>query len=301
MLDSNPIFIGGVGRSGTTLLYLMLNSHSQLAIGPELHFLAPPDLGRKLIETCWDLSQEELSDVAPSVTEKDPIIHSYRKFAMRCKRWGISYEELMQLANKVMEIQRDNNESAASRCVLFEGLGKLRCKRTNKKRWGGKIMQEVGAWNELWANAWPNAQLIHIIRDGRDVAASQLCDHKSWSLQNIGNTATLWAQMVNSRHKVSSDPRCIFIRYEDLVLKSKETMEEVLKFLDVPWEDGVLKHTEADQELFKNHFNHPSYKQALRPINASSIGRYKRDLSRQDINIFEEIAGVELAELGYRI
>ena len=40
-LDSNldPIFIIGVGRSGTSLLQSMLNSHSKIAFTPETHFI----------------------------------------------------------------------------------------------------------------------------------------------------------------------------------------------------------------------------------------------------------------------
>ena len=37
MVDSNsPIFIGGAGRSGTTLLRVMLDSHPRIYCGPEL-------------------------------------------------------------------------------------------------------------------------------------------------------------------------------------------------------------------------------------------------------------------------
>lgn len=41
-LTFDPIFIGGEGRSGTTLLRVMLDSHSAIACGPETHFLVDP-------------------------------------------------------------------------------------------------------------------------------------------------------------------------------------------------------------------------------------------------------------------
>ena len=41
---SNPIFIGGCGSSGTTLLRKMLNMHPNVAVGPELSVFDRPEL-----------------------------------------------------------------------------------------------------------------------------------------------------------------------------------------------------------------------------------------------------------------
>lgn len=38
-MDFDPIFIGGEGRSGTTLMRVMLDAHSAISCGPETHFL----------------------------------------------------------------------------------------------------------------------------------------------------------------------------------------------------------------------------------------------------------------------
>ena len=35
-IDNTPIFIGGAGRSGTTLLRVLLDTHPRIACGPEL-------------------------------------------------------------------------------------------------------------------------------------------------------------------------------------------------------------------------------------------------------------------------
>jgi Sulfotransferase family len=50
--QSAPIFVGGDGRSGTTLLSLILDSNSELVVGPELHFRGPANLGASCVEAC---------------------------------------------------------------------------------------------------------------------------------------------------------------------------------------------------------------------------------------------------------
>ena len=43
-MDFDPIFLGGEGRSGTTLLRVMLDAHPTISCGPETHFLVDEKL-----------------------------------------------------------------------------------------------------------------------------------------------------------------------------------------------------------------------------------------------------------------
>lgn len=36
--------------------------------------------------------------------------------------------------------------------------------------------------------------------------------------------------------------RCMMVHYEQLVLQPKKSMEKILEFLDIPWNDSVLHH-----------------------------------------------------------
>ena len=68
MASNRPIFIFGCPRSGTTLLSLMLHSHSRIAIPPETRFLMPVYRRRKEFGDLTVLSREnelvKLRDVA---------------------------------------------------------------------------------------------------------------------------------------------------------------------------------------------------------------------------------------------
>ena len=47
---NDPIFIGGDGRSGTTLLNVILDSHPTLSVAPEYHFNGGSDLGATALQ-----------------------------------------------------------------------------------------------------------------------------------------------------------------------------------------------------------------------------------------------------------
>lgn len=54
-----------------------------------------------------------------------------------------------------------------------------------------------------------------------------------------------WNQAITTMHdqcKEIGPDRCLLVKYEKLVLQPKESMEEILKFLDIPWNDSVLHH-----------------------------------------------------------
>ena len=55
-MDFDPVFLGGEGRSGTTLLRVMLDAHPSIACGPESQFLADPrfrEFHKHFRDTWW--------------------------------------------------------------------------------------------------------------------------------------------------------------------------------------------------------------------------------------------------------
>jgi Sulfotransferase domain len=79
------------------------------------------------------------------------------------------------------------------------------------------------------------------------------------------------------------------IRYEDLVADLERSVRAMCEFLGVEFEPAMLDHASANHSLFENPYNHPSYKQAAQPVNASAVGRYRDDLSPEEIATFNRI------------
>ncbi|MGI0025761.1 MAG: sulfotransferase family protein, partial [Nitrososphaera sp.] len=210
----------------------------------------------------------------------------------------VGFEELPALIRAALKDTSSNLVSFEERCRLIDMIGESRRANNGKKRWGIKIMREVKNCKR-YLKVWPKAQFIHIIRDGRDVAASQMAEHGSWGYQDIEKAARGWMELAQKTRDNAEQGKLLEIRYEDLVLDSEETLRRITGFLGVPYVPVMVNHQDADHTLFKNPYNHASIKQVIHPINASSIGRYKRDLSEGQVATFERIAGAELLALGY--
>jgi hypothetical protein len=292
-----PIFIGGDGRSGTTLLSVVLDSHSDLVVGPELHFSGPKNLG-PYVKKCAKLLACGDPSVFGKGLKENPDLKLGVQFAKRCHRFGIEFSELVKLIDEAVSETTGNLDGFDQRCVLINKIGELRRIRTQKARWGIKIMREIKTLHK-YNKIWPGAQFIHIIRDGRDVAASQLIEHGTWGYADIEKAAKGWVNLIRTARKQASDHNYFEISYEDLVRDTEVTLVRLMEFLGLPLERAMLKHSVVDHTLFDNAYNHASISQVVKPINSSSVGRFREDLSVEQQEIFWDIAGSMLDELGY--
>ena len=127
-----PIFIVGCQRSGTTMLRLMLDSHSQISCGPETRFLE--DLER-IVGPDWK----------------------------RLSQFGYSQEEWLKRIR-----------------AFFEGIQSDYARSRGKTRWADKSPRYALHIHFL-LQVFPDAQIVHVIRDGRDVAVSHRKRFGYWS------------------------------------------------------------------------------------------------------------------------
>ena len=119
--NSCPIFIGGEGRSGTTLLSLMLNSHSQIAHGPELHFRGPVNLGDYIL-SILDKKTKPDNDQWESYRHNDETYAGFH-FVNRCHRCGIDEHLLRNLINETMRKTNTNIEKKRRHGIVSDFCG----------------------------------------------------------------------------------------------------------------------------------------------------------------------------------
>ncbi|HEX2303158.1 MAG TPA: sulfotransferase, partial [Gaiella sp.] len=157
-------FIVGVARSGTTLLRLMLDAHPEMAIPPETHFIP------KVIKAC-DLADDPHEAVFELLTTH--------------RRWpdyGLDADELRERLDRIAPL------SAGDALRAFYGLY---AEKQGKPRWGDKSPSYVRRMRRV-ASALPEAHFVHLVRDGRDVALSQV--EVDFGPDQIADAARDWVE-----------------------------------------------------------------------------------------------------------
>ena len=81
------------------------------------------------------------------------------------------------------------------RCVVIDAVGEHRRTATGMRRWGTKIERQIDRLADF-ARRWPAAHFVHVVRDGRDVAASNITGGQEWSYKTIPEAAAGWLAVV---------------------------------------------------------------------------------------------------------
>jgi len=145
---------------------------------------------------------------------------------------------------------------------------------------------------------FPQARMIHIVRDGRSVAASVM--KLDWGPNTINAAAYWWINRV--AHGLAAESffgseRIMRVRYEDLVLEPQSTLQALCSFLQIEYEPSMVTGT---------GFRMPKQIAHIHPFvgtvpNASRIYAWQNELTSRQVEIFESIGGQFLTCLGYEL
>jgi hypothetical protein len=285
----NPVFVRGMSRSGGTLMVTLLDAHPRIAMSYELY----PTL----------LLEAERIDIH-SVIATLEMTADLRRAASNMPTSGLS-----NLVKRAPRARLDNAGLAklfrehvleglgfsdpADRLRFIERCGLHNMSLAKKISWGAKC----GTNFDDYAALWPKAKFINIIRDGRDVLASQLNtgDFKadpaslgrSWA-KNHTKFRQLVRQSTIDGHEVI---------YERLIDSPREEVAAIFEFLEIPFDENVLNFHSQDLNIYA--VGHMSMPALVKPINASQVGRWKRDLSWAQADAFMSEAGEAMREFGY--
>jgi hypothetical protein len=266
-----PIFVVGVARSGTTLLSAMLAAHSRLDCGPESRFFARlrhlrgPEHRRLLAPDSWP---------GPAVD-----------FVASLSNQGHPVMELFGLSRA--DVHDYLAERPPSVATMLESLTVPHARRAGKARWIEKTPRHLLMTDTLWRH-WPEARVVRIVRDPRDVALS-LAGLPFAKESVVGNLVRADQDDRASRQRIESDPRAMTLRYEDLVTEPERELRRICTFVGEAWEPAMLDtrgtaaSVAADHEWWKGS--------VAGPLTTASVGRWRREMSA-DVQRF---AGLHLA------
>jgi len=265
-----PLIILGVGRSGTTLLRVMLDRNTTLAIPYETFFV--PQLAHR-------------HGRRPSIDEFVEDLGRLRTLY----DWGIRPEDVRPRLRKGMT----TSEALAA---IFETYAD----RQGKPRWGDKTplyMQQLPLLERLF----PDALWVHLVRDGRDAALSFLelpegFSGKTWAQpRTVAQFAARWRTEILAARRLGrhAGSRYLELRYEDLVAEPERELRRICDHASLPWEDGMLDHTRVSDAA-----NMPEHRNLAQPP-TPGLRDWRSQMSRDDTLAFEQVAGDVLRSAGY--
>ena len=285
-------FVVGVGRSGTTLLRMMLDAHPELAIPPETHFL------NTVIQASGRIRFNPAA--ARRAIVKDPR-----------RRWGDFGLDEDELLARFEAIERFNTSDALRAFYL------LYAEKHGKRRWGDKTPDYVRKMRKL-QRTLPEARFIHVIRDGRDAGMSQNSRIAQRGKDPIParEMARRWRKRIlKSRIDAAEVEHYIEVRYEDLVEDTESVLRRVCEHVELDYDPAMLRyHERAEERLQEMAGALPARKgrpereagervaaHALttKPPQSDRVAVWKRKMSESENAEFEQAAGYLLEELGY--
>jgi len=270
----------------------ILDAHPGVAMCYEIyeHLIAPteemPDLLDRIVR--------ELHHPPRRASAAFSFSPQVRTFMIRAERGGATRESIRAIFDAHIAASR-TLDSIDDRLRIVGALGHEKAHRAAKRTWGVKIATTY----EDAARFFPEGKFLFMLRDGRDVAASRM--RVGDFAQTIEQVAHGWRTQLRrfTRFLEGHGTRARLVRYEQLVTEPAAELRSLLSFLELPWSDKVLEHNRQSLSIFTSPTGHLSGEQVKAPINTSSIGRFRRDLTGEQVRAFEQVAGDELERCGY--
>jgi Sulfotransferase family len=265
-----PLLILGVRRSGTTLLRVMLDRHSQLAVPDESYFVP-------------QLADRHLRRIDP-----DKFVDDLRRIDTLAE-WDVPLEQVRARLTPGMPV----GEAIGTVYAVY-------AEEQGKPRWGDKTpmyMQNLRLLDRLF----PDARFVHLIRDGRDAALSFLAMPRgivteTWMHPRTpADFAAQWCTEVAGARRLGRrvGPRYLEVRYEDLVADVEPVLRRICDFAGLEYEPAMADYAGNVDVSAKPH------QQRLMQPPTKGVRDWRTEMAPEDVAAFEHVAGDMLRELGY--
>ncbi|MFI6792912.1 MULTISPECIES: sulfotransferase [unclassified Nonomuraea] len=277
-MSDRPVFVVGCPRSGTTMLQLMLHSHPRMAVPPETRYLVPAYVRRR----------------------------SFGDMRLAQRRAALAEWIATDRTTKFKELKIDKDEFIRQ---AIEGPGSLGsvigttfrmyAERFGKPRWGDKRPSYVKQV-EILRRLFPDAQFIHLIRDGRDCVSS--LKEMPWYTLNSFHAITTWAEAIDAGVKLRRTlPADTYyeLRYEDLTDDPSTELKKLCLFLEEDFDPAMVSPREAASVAVPVHKVWHSNTHG--DVTRSRVGSWANRLEDWEISLAEQVLGDRLMANGYEL
>jgi hypothetical protein len=264
-----PVFIVGCPRSGSTMLGAMLGGHPEAICPPEAQFIID----------CMPASNLSAGVDANAVLDD---IKRHWRFGV----WPFSLEARPETATM-------------SYRTLIEWLVEqyaMAHERPAPKVWIDQSIFVRHIWKLL--EVFPEARFIHLVRDGRGVAASII--PLGWGPMGVLSAARHWIEHL--AHGLAAEAalgadRIIRVHYEDILAEPEAAMKRLSGFLNIEFCPAMLVPAGLALPAHTRH----QHTLIGAPLDSKRIDAWRHSLTKREIEIYEAVAGDLLPLLGYEV
>lgn len=199
---------------------------------------------------------------------------------------GFTKDEIDQIIHRSRDIVQ-----------FFDGFAIANLQKLGGERFVEKTPPHVLKLDFLLTH-FPNAHVVNIYRDGRDCYCSAQHHPNVVQGRSVKRYATYWKKCIQARLNVGKSDRVFDVKYEELTANPAKHVADVMAFLGEEYDPRQIDPTYYSQNKSIN--SKKAYLEKLaQPIKTASQGRWKTELSSDDVEQFNQIAGDELRLLNY--
>jgi hypothetical protein len=273
----NAVQFIGTQRSGSNLLRVMLNQHPEISAPHPPHIL---QVMMPLLPMYGNLKNENafarLVDDVCSLVEKNPV------------SWNITFDR-----DAVRALCAENTLPQIMRAVYF-----TKAQTKHAAWWCCKSMASVHYAGEIEAAGIQPVYLFQY-RDGRDVA----CSFRKAVVgeKHIYFLAKQWSEeqeLALALKTQYGEERVITVRYEEFMTAAEETLKRICSGMNLAYDPVMLDYADAEESK-RTASSGRMWSNLTRPLLHNNSNKFRRELSDEELVIFESVAGDTLEKLGY--
>lgn len=294
MKNRRMIFITGASRSGTTLLSFVLRNHPDVFGLRELQYFGES----------WDPRSPDRQ------LSRHAAVEAAARMLARQREGLFSYtvedrhrDEARMILDSVGEAATDAAEVFATVAVHLAVAGgkTIPCEQTPRYVFYARALLDL----------YPQAHVVHIVRDPRAVMASQKRRWRRRTLATNGHAvpryeslrtwvnyhpytvARLWRGATSAALAVSDHPRATLVRFEDLLRQPEATMRSLCARLDLEYDPRMLDVGQI------NSSHQSSVAGARRGLHPDAIDKWREVLTPAEVAVTERLCGSLMRRFDY--
>jgi len=236
MKQNHPIiFILGSPRSGTTMMGRILGNNPLVCTFKELHFFeklsTASDIDRKL-------NFQEAIDLAS-------------RLCFANKRTLKSRNDYKKYNKNAFDIIKRIPEDNFFPISIYTAFLKYTTEQAGKKISCEQTPGYVFYLKEI-LSLYPNAKIINMVRDPRDVILSQkkrwkryykhnlYLSARTWMNYNVITTSKLWTSAINNANAFKHHERVCFVKFENILENPEHEVQKICDFIGIDYSDNML-------------------------------------------------------------